>query len=133
MPMRQETRALMGIVGQHRIAQITKKDPTAACEFVEEESGERGVVRTSLSGQTVAMEFIESDRTAGKVENIEDYVAVVTDIPTLGIMFPESRFPRDVAAAIYGSIVAEVKKRAGKDFHFDGFVYDDKGNVKPTK
>ncbi|MGD0818066.1 MAG: hypothetical protein ABR986_06650 [Methanomassiliicoccales archaeon] len=131
--MRQETKVLMGMVGQHRIAQIAKKDPAAVCECVVDDSGERGVVRTNVSGQIVSMEFIESEHTAGKVENIEDYVAVVTDIPTLGIMFPESRFPRDMAAAIFQSILAEVKKRAGKDFHFNGFVYDDMGNVKPTR
>ena len=123
----------MGMVGEHRIAQIAKKDPAAVCECVVDDSGERGVVRISISGQISSMEFIESDRTAGKVENMEDYAAVVADIPTLGIMFPEARFPRDMAAAIFGSIVAEVKKRSGKDFQFNGFVYDDKGNVKPTK
>ena len=48
-------------------------------------------------------------------------------------MFPESRFPRDMAAAIFRSIVAEVRNRSGKDFNFNGFVYDDMGNVKPTK
>lgn len=133
MAMRQETRALMGMVGQHRIAQIAKKDPAAVCDCTVDDSGERGVVKISNSGQVVSMEFIESDRTAGKVENIEDYVAVVNDIPTLGIMFPESRFPRDLAAAIFSSIVTEVRKRAGKDFRFNGFVYDDMGNVKPTK
>jgi hypothetical protein len=131
--MRQETRALMGMVGQHRIAQIAKKDPTAVCECVVDDSGERGVVRISVSDRIVSMELIESERTAGKVENIEDYVAVVADIPTLGIMFPESRFPRDMAAAIFTSIVSEVRKRSGKDFLFNGFVYDDKGNVKATK
>jgi hypothetical protein len=131
--MRQETRALMGMVGQHRIAQIAKKDPAAVCECVVEDSGERAVVRISVSGQISSMEFIESDRTAGKVENREDYVAVVAEVPTLGIMFPESRFPRDVAAAIFGSIVAEVKIRSGKDFKFNGFVYDDMGNVKATR
>ena len=131
--MRQETRALMGMVGQHRIVQITKKDPAAVCECVVDDSGERAVVRTSISGQISSMEFIESERTAGKVENMEDYVAVVTEVPTLGIMFPESRFPRDMAAAIFGSIVAEVRTRSGKDFKFNGFVYDDMGNVKPTK
>jgi len=133
MPMRQETKVLMAMVGQHRIAQIMKRDPAAVCEFVEDESGERGVVRVSVSGVVGSMEFIESEHTAGRVENIEDYVAVVAEIPTLGIMFPESRFPRDVAAAIFQSIVAEVKKRAGKDFSFNGFVYDDMGNVKATK
>jgi hypothetical protein len=131
--MRQETRALIGMAGQHRIAQIAKKDPAAACECVVDDSGERGVVRTSFSGLISSMEFIESDRTAGKIENIEDYVAVVESIPNLGIMFPESRFPRDMAATIFTSIVAEVRKRSVKDFHFNGFVYDDKGNVRPTK
>ena len=53
--------------------------------------------------------------------------------PTLGIMFPESRFPRDMAAAIFQTIVAEIRKRSGKDVHFTGFVYDDMGNVKQTK
>ena len=133
MAMRQETKVLMGMVGQHRIAQIAKKDPAAVCECTVDDSGERGVVRISVSGQVSSMEFIESERTAGEVENIEDYVAVVTDVPTLGIMFPESRFPRDVAAAIFGSIVGEVKKSTGKDFRFNGFVYDDMGNVKATK
>jgi hypothetical protein len=131
--MRQETKALMGMVGQHRIVQIAKKDPAAVCECIVDDSGERGVVRISISSQISSMEFIESEHTAGSVGNIEDYVAVVTDIPTLGIMFPESKFPRDMAAAIFQSIVAEVKKRAGKDFHFNGFVYDDMGNVKPTR
>ena len=131
--MRQETRALMGMVGEHRIAQIAKKDPAAVCECVVDDSGERAVVRISISGQISSMEFIESDRTAGKVENMEDYAAVVADVPTLGIMFPESRFPRDMAAAIFGSIVAEVRNRSGKDFKFNGFVYDDLGNVKATR
>jgi hypothetical protein len=133
MAMRQETKVLMGMVGQHRIAQIAKKDPAAVCECTVDDSGERAVVKISDSGQVVSMEFVESERTAGKVENIEDYVAVVSEIPTLGIMFPESRFPRDMAAAIFSSIVTEVRKRAGKDFQFHGFVYDDMGNVKPTK
>ncbi len=123
----------MGMVGEHRIAQIAKKDPAAVCECVVDDSGERAVVRISISGQISSMEFIESDRTAGKVENMEDYAAVVADVPTLGIMFPESRFPRDMAAAIFGSIVAEVRNRSGKDFKFNGFVYDDLGNVKATR
>jgi hypothetical protein len=131
--MRQETKVLMGMVGQHRIAQITKKDALAVCECTVDESGERGVVRISVAGEVISMEFIESEHTAGKVENMEDYTAVVEGIPTLGIMFPESKFPRDMAAAIFQSIVAEVKTRSGKDFHFNGFVYDDMGNVKPTK
>jgi hypothetical protein len=131
--MRQETRALMGMVGQHRIAQMAKMDPTAVCECVVDDSGLRGVVKKMVSGQIVSMEFIESDQTAGKVDNIEDYVAVVADVPTLGIMFPETKYPRDMAAAIFSSIVSEVRKRSGKDFHFTGFVYDDKGNVKATK
>jgi len=131
--MRQETKVLMGMVGQHRIAQMAKKDPSAACDCTVDESGERGMVRISVAGEVISMEFIESEHTAGKVENMEDYTAVVAGIPTLGIMFPESKFPRDVAAAIFQSIVAEVKNRSGKDFHFNGFVYDDMGNVKPTK
>jgi hypothetical protein len=131
--MRQETKVLKGLVGQHRIAQISKKDPSAVCECTVDESGERGVVRISVAGAVVSMEFIESEHTAGKIENMEDYTAVVASIPTLGIMFPESKFPRDVASAIFQSIVAEVKTRSGKDFHFNGFVYDDMGNVKPTK
>jgi hypothetical protein len=131
--MRQETKVLMGMVGEHRIAQISKKDPSAVSECTVDESGERGVVRTSVAGEVVSMEFIESEHTAGKVENMEDYTAVVASIRTLGIMFPESKFPRDVASTIFQSIVAEVKARAGKEFHFNGFVYDDMGNVKPTK
>jgi len=123
----------MGMVGEHRIAQIAKKDPVAVCECVVDDSGERAVVRISISGQISSMEFIESDRTAGKVENMEDYATVVADVPTLGIMFPESRFPRDMAAAIFGSIVAEVRNRFSKDFKFNGFVYDDMGNVKAIK
>ena len=123
----------MGMVGEHRIAQIARRDPAAVCECVVDGSGERAVVRISVSGQISSMEFIESDHTAGKVENMEDYATVVADVPTLGIMFPESRFPRDMAAAIFGSIVAEVRTRSGKDFKFNGFVYDDKGNVKATK
>ena len=123
----------MGMVGQHRIAQIMKKDPAAVCECVVDDSGERGMVRVGVPGQITSMEFIESEHTLGRVENIEDYVAVVNDIPALGIMFPELRFPRDVAATIFQSIVAEVKKRSGKNFRFDGFVYDDMGNVKPTR
>jgi hypothetical protein len=79
------------------------------------------------------MEFIESEHTAGKVENMEDCAAVVAGIPTLGIMFPESKFPRNVAAAIFQSIVAEVSSRTGKDLRSIGFVYDDMGNVKPTR
>lgn len=133
MLMRQETRALMSMVGQHRIAQIVKKEPSAVCECTVDSSGERGVVETSISGQVTSMDFIESEHTAGKVENMEDYTAVVEGIPTLGIMFPESKFPRDMAAAIFQSIVTEVKTRSGKDFHFNGFVYDEMGNVKPTR
>jgi hypothetical protein len=131
--MRQETRALMGMVGQHRIAQITKQDPAAVCECVVDDSGMRAVIKISSSGQISAIEFIESEGTAGKVENMEDYVSIVSDIPSLGIMFPEAKYPRDMAGAIYQSIVAEVKKRAGKDFRFSGFVYDDMGNVKPVR
>jgi hypothetical protein len=131
--MRQQTKALMEMVGQHRITQIMKKDPTAVCQFIGEDSGERGVVRTDISGQVSSMEFIESEHTAGKVENIDDYAAVAVDIPSLGIMFPESRFPRDMASAIFQTIVAEIRKRTGKDVHFTGFVYDDMGNVKLTK
>ena len=123
----------MGMVGQHRIAQIMKKDPAGVCECVVDDSGERGMVRIGVSGQITSMEFIESEHSAGRVENMEDYVAVVNDIPALGIMFPESRFPRDVAATIFQSIVTEVKVRSGKDFDFKGFVYDDMGNVKPTR
>jgi hypothetical protein len=54
----------------------------------------------------------------------------VNDLGSLTIMFPEMKYPREMAHPIYQSIVKEVKQRTGKDFVFTGFVYDALGNLK---
>jgi hypothetical protein len=45
-------------------------------------------------------------------------------------MFPESKYSRDMASAIYQSIIKEVRHRAEIEVSFQGFVYDDRGNMK---
>jgi hypothetical protein len=131
--MRQETRAIMGMVGEHRISQMRKRDPALDYECTVDGSGERAVVKVTSAEGLVAMDFIESEATAGKVENMDDYIAVASMVHSLGIMFPEKHYPRDMASSIFQSIVSEVRRRSGIEFQFNGYVYDDMGNVKPVR
>lgn len=128
--MRQETKFMIEMVANHRMDMIRKKDPTSKVGFTWDDSGLRGSVQMSVGGELRSIEFIESETTAGKIDLMEDYELVVNELGSLTIMYPEAKYPREMAHPIYQSIVKEVKQRTGKDFIFTGFVYDALGNLK---
>jgi hypothetical protein len=82
------------------------------------------------NGELERLEFIESEHTAGHLKYFDDYIDVGKSTGTLVLLFPESKFTRDMASGIYQSIMKEVRQKAEREVIFHGFVYDDRGNVK---
>jgi hypothetical protein len=130
--MRQETKAFLGIVSGKRCEALKKKHPDAQVEASIDESGMRAAVQVLKDGELLEMEFIESAETAGRPDYLEDYVEVARAIGSLSILFPESKYPREMAQPIFESIIAHVRLHAG-DFAFHGYVYDERGAVKKAR
>jgi hypothetical protein len=80
-------------------------------------------------GQLLEMEFVESAETAGRSDYLEDYVEVAKALGSLTILFPEAKYPREMAQPIFESILAHVRLHSG-DFTFNGYVYDERGALK---
>jgi hypothetical protein len=128
--MRQETKAILEMVGKKRVEMIHKTSPDAEVNLVMDDSGLRAVLQVSESGSLMRMEFIESPSTAGNIAMLDDYVEIAKEVGSLSLLYPESKYSRDMVSAIYPSLVKEIRGKAGRDFSFSGFVYDDLGNVK---
>jgi hypothetical protein len=128
--MRQETKAILEMVGKKRVEMIHKTSPDAEVNLVIDDSGLRAVLQVSESGSLTRMEFIESPTTAGNIAMLDDYVEIAKEVGSLSLIYPESKYSRDMVSAIYPSLVKEIRGKVARDFSFSGFVYDDLGNVK---
>lgn len=128
--MREETKAFIEMVAERRSEHILKAAPDVETKLAMEESGLRGALQVFKAGELVRLEFIESEHTAGQLKYFDDYIDVGKSIGTLVLLFPESKFSRDMASGIYQSILKEVRQKAEREVSFQGFVYDDRGNVK---
>jgi hypothetical protein len=130
--MRQETKAFLGIVCSKRSEALRKKYPQAQVEASVDDSGMRAAVQVIQDGKLEQMEFIESAETAGRPDYLEDYVEVARALGSLTILFPESRYPREMALPIFESILAHVRQNAG-EVVFAGYVYDERGAIKKAR
>lgn len=131
--MRQHTKVQLETIAKKRSEQIGRSSPDLVTQTAFDDSGLRCAVQVLRDGQLVRLEFIESESTAGQGRFYDDYAEVAKGTGALVIMFPESKYPRDLASSIFQGIMSEVRKRAEREVEFQGFVYDDKGNLKPTK
>jgi hypothetical protein len=128
--MREETKIVIEMVAKRRSEQMLKAAPGLETNLSMDESGLRGALQVSKDGELVRLEFIESEATAGQVKYFDDYIEVAKSTGTLVIIFPESKYSRDMASAVYQGIMNDVRKNAGREVSFQGFVYDDTGNLK---
>ncbi len=128
--MRQETKAILEMVGKRRMDSIKKNIPDLEVNQIVDDSGLRAVLNVSNNGALMRIEFIESSSTAGNISMLDDYVEVAREIGSLALFYPESKYSRDMASAIYSSLVKEIKAKTGRDLTFSGFLYDDLGNIK---
>jgi hypothetical protein len=127
--MRQETKAFLGIVANKRCEALRKKHPQAQVGAAIDDSGMRAAVSVTEGERLLDMEFVESADTAGRSENLEDYVEVARALGSLTILFPEAKYPREMAQPIFQSILGHVRPQAG-EFAFNGYVYDERGVIK---
>jgi hypothetical protein len=128
--MRQETKAILEMVAKRRMDTMKKNHPDQEIGQIVDDSGLRAVLNVSSNGELIRIEFIESSSTAGNISMLDDYVEVAKEIGSLALFYPESKYSRDMASAIYSSLVKEIKAKAGRDLTFSGFMYDDLGNIK---
>ncbi|MHC1710207.1 MAG: hypothetical protein AB9819_07360 [Methanomassiliicoccales archaeon] len=131
--MRQETKVFLEFVAKRRMDKIRESSPELRSELVVDDSGLRCALQVTRDGELVRLEFIESALTAGKQTHFPDYVEVAREIGSLAIMFPESKFSRDLASSIYQSVLKEARQGTDREIEFIGFVYDDKGNFKKVE
>jgi hypothetical protein len=128
--MRQETKAILEMVGKRRMDAIKKAHPDLEIGQIVDDSGLRVVLNVSSNGELIRIEFIESSSTAGNIAMLDDYVEIAKDLGSLALIYPESKYSRDMASAIYSSLVKEIKTKSGRDIAFSGYLYDDLGNIK---
>jgi len=128
--MRNETKVLIEMVAKKRSEQVLKAAPDTQTNLAMDESGLRAALQVFKGEDLERLEFIESEATAGQVKYFDDYIEVAKSTGNLVIMFPVSRYTRDMASAVYQGIMNEVRPKAGRDVTFQGFVYDDLGNIK---
>jgi hypothetical protein len=128
--MREQTKVFLQMVARKRAEKIREASPGLQTELAMDDSGLRCALQVTRDGELVRLEFIESEATAGKQAHFPDYVEVARSLGSLAILFPESRFSRDLASSIYQSALKEARQGTDREISFQGFVYDDKGNIK---
>ena len=128
--MRQETKVFLEFVAKRRIDKIRESSPELQAELAMDDSGLRCALQVTRDGELVRLEFIESTLTAGKQAHFDDYYEVAKGIGSLAILFPESKFSRDLASSIFQSILKEARQGTDREITFQGFIYDDRGNIK---
>jgi hypothetical protein len=128
--MREETKVIIEMVAKKRSEQILKATPDVVTNLALDDSGLRGVVQVMKGEDVIRLEFIESESTAGQVHFFEDYIEVAGSLGALVLLFPVSKYSRDMASAVYAGIMTEVRKKVEREVTFQGFVFDDLGNVK---
>ncbi|MHC1679938.1 MAG: hypothetical protein AB9860_01640 [Methanomassiliicoccales archaeon] len=128
--MREQTKVFLQMVARKRAEKIMEASPELHTELAMDDSGLRCALQVTRDGEIVRLEFIESEATAGKQAHFPDYVEVARSVGSLAILFPESKFSRDLASSIYQSALKEARQGTDREISFLGFVYDDKGNIK---
>ena len=128
--MREETKVFLEMVAKKRSEHILKATPGVEIKLAMDDSGLRCALQVFKDGELERLEFIESESTAGNVKYFDDYIGIAKSMGILVLLFPESKYSRDLASAIYQSIMSEVRKRAERKVSFQGFVFDDRGNSK---
>jgi len=128
--MREESKVIIEMVARKRSEQITKAEPGVEANLALDDSGLRGVLQVMKGDQVLRLEFIETESTAGQVHFFEDYIEVAKSTGFLVLLFPVSKYSRDMASAVYQGILNDVRKKAERDITMVGFVYDDLGNIK---
>ena len=128
--MREEISAFIEMVANRRSAQIMKVIPDVEVKLAMDDSGLRCALQVLKNGELLSLEFIESESTAGQLKYFDDYIDVGKSLGALVLLFPESKFSRNMASGIYQSILKEVRSKAEREVSFQGFVYDDRGNLK---
>lgn len=131
--MRQETKVFLEMVAKKRMDKIRESSPELNAELAMDDSGLRCALQVTRGGELVRLEFIESVMTAGKQAHFDDYIEIAAGVGSLAILFPESKFSRDMASGIYQSVLKEAKQRTDREITFLGFVYDDKGTLKKVE
>lgn len=130
MFMREESKVIIEMVGKKRSEQIAKTEPGVVGNLALDDSGLRGVMQVMKGDQLIRLEFIETESTAGQVHFFDDYIEVAKSTGSLVLLFPVSKYSRDMASAVYQGILNDVRKKAERDVTLIGFVYDDLGNIK---
>lgn len=128
--MREETKVVLEMVARKRAEKIKEASPGLETQLTMDDSGLRAALQVLKDGELVRLEFIESTLTAGKQAHFPDYLEVARGIGSLGILFPESKFSRDLASSIFQSVLKEARQGTDREITLLGFVYDDKGNIK---
>lgn len=131
--MRQETKVFLEFVAKRRIDKMKESSPELQAELTMDDSGLRCALQVTRDGELVRLEFIESTLTAGKQTYFADYVEVARTVGSLAILFPESKFTRDLASSIYQSVLKEARQGTDREIELLGFVYDDRGNFKKVE
>jgi len=128
--MREESKVIIEMVAKKRSEQITKAEPGVEANLALDDSGLRGVLQVMKGEDVLRLEFIETESTAGQVHFFDDYIEVAKSTGFLVLLFPVSKYSRDMASAVYQGILNDVRKKAERDVTMVGFVYDDLGNIK---
>ncbi|OPX59877.1 MAG: hypothetical protein A4E30_01221 [Methanomassiliicoccales archaeon PtaB.Bin215] len=131
--MRASTRVFLETVAKKRMAAISEESPDLGVEMAMDDSGLRCAIQVTRDGELVRLEFIESTVTAGKQAQFDDYLEVASSIGSLAIIFPESKFSRDMASNIFQSVLKGARQRTDREISFLGFVYDERLNLKKVE
>jgi len=131
--MRQETKVFLEFVAKRRIDKMKESSPELQAELTMDDSGLRCALQVTREGELIRLEFIESTLTAGKQTSFADYVEVARTVGSLAILFPESKFTRDLASSIYQSVLKEARQGTDREIELLGFVYDERGNFKKVE
>lgn len=128
--MREEIKIFLEMVAKKRSERILKDDPEAEVRVAMDDSRLRCALQVFKGGELERLEFIESESTAGQGKYFGDYFDVAKRTGTLVLLFPESKYTRDMASAIFRGIMEDARARSGGNVRFQGFVFDDQGNLK---
>jgi hypothetical protein len=131
--MKQEIRAAIDVAASHRAAHIMKQDPTSKVTYSLDDITPRAVVQVVKEGKVIWLEFVESAETAGKPDNMEDYVSCAGQLGGLTIHFPESNYSKDIALTIFNDIAGRIKGSGINEFKLSGYIYDNIGSFKKVR
>ncbi len=113
-----------------RAAQLKKQDPSLEVTYAMDENYPRAVIKIMKEKKVTWLEFVESASTVGDMANLEDYAFCAQEFGGLTLHFPESLYPREIAATIFADIKERIKSAGYPDAKLTGYVYDDQGGLK---